>query len=71
MQRVFATTHGLSKSAVDAVEQNVLHLFDKIDTRQPMIEYDERQLSELEMADLKAYDFCSQYFRSLSSATPS
>lgn len=71
LQRVFATTHGLSKSAVDAVEQSVLHLFGKIDPRQPLIQYDDRQLAELEMTNLKAYDFCSQYFRSLSSAVPS
>jgi hypothetical protein len=69
LQRVFATTFGLSKSAVDAVEQSILHLFNKIDPQQPMINYDARQLDELEMVDLKAYDFCSQYFRSLSSVT--
>jgi len=68
LQRIFATTFGLSKSAVDAVEQNILHLFNKISPDQIVIEYDSRQLDELEMTDLKAYDFCSQYFRSLSSA---
>jgi hypothetical protein len=70
LQRVCATTHGLSKSAVAAVEQNILHLFDKIDPKQPLIAHDDRQLDELEMADLKAYEFCSQYFRSLSHAVP-
>jgi hypothetical protein len=70
LRRIFATTHGLSKSAVDNVEQNILQLFDKINPRQPLMHMDERQLDELEMADLKAYEFCSQYFRSLSSAMP-
>ena len=68
LRRIFATTHGLSKSAVDNVEQSILQLFDKLDPRQLLTYPDERQLDELEMADLKAYEFCSQYFRSLSSA---
>lgn len=68
LRRVFATTYGLSESAVAAVEQNILHLFDRLDPQQALLQPDERQLDELEMTNLKAYDFCSQYFRSLSSA---
>jgi hypothetical protein len=70
LRRIFATTYGLSKSAVDAIEQNLLHQFDKLDPRQLLTYPDERQLDELEMANLKAYEFCTQYFRSLSSAMP-
>lgn len=70
LRRVFATTFGLSKSAVSNVEQNILHLFDKLDPHQALLDYDERQLDELEMVNLKAYEFCSQYFRSLSSVVP-
>lgn len=70
LRRIFATTFGLSKSAVDNIEQNILHLFDKLDPRQELFEADNRQLDELEMANLKAYEFCTQYFRSLSSASP-
>ena len=70
LRRIFATTHGLSKSAVDNVKESLLHLFDRLDPRQPLLHEDERQLDELEMANLKAYEFCSQYFRSLSNAMP-
>ncbi|QIL03186.1 hypothetical protein G7078_10620 [Sphingomonas sinipercae] len=70
LRRVFATTYGLSKSAVANVEQSILQMFDKLDPRQTLLDPDERQLDELEMANLKAYDFCTQYFRSLSSAVP-
>lgn len=70
LRRIFATTYGLSKSAVDNVQENILQIFDKLDPRQPLIHADARQLDELEMTGLKAYEFCSQYFRSLSSAMP-
>lgn len=70
LRRIFATTHGLSKSAVDNIEQNILQLYDKLDPNPSQVRMDDRQLDELEMVDLKCYEFCSQYFRSLSSAMP-
>ena len=66
LRRIFATTFGLSKSAVASVEQILLQIFDKISPRSSLLEWNRKQLDELEMVDLKAYDFCTQYFRSLS-----
>jgi hypothetical protein len=67
LRRIFATTHGLSKSAVATVEQTLLQTYDKIEPGRILLQHDGRQLDELELENLTAYDFCSQYFRSLSS----
>jgi hypothetical protein len=66
LRRIFATTFGLSKSAVATVEQTILQSYDKLAPTEMLMHPDERQLDELELEDLTAYEFCSQYFRSLS-----
>jgi hypothetical protein len=67
LKRIFGTTFGLSKSAVTTVERQLLLMYDKLDPKVTPLDYDERHLDELELEPLSAYDFCTQYFRSLSS----
>ena len=69
LKRILATTHGLSKSAVATIEKTLLETYNKAEPRGLIMSQGDR-LDELELVDLKAYDFCSQYFRSLSSTRP-
>jgi hypothetical protein len=71
LRRIFATTYGLSKSAVATVEHNLLEMYLRAKPNDVAFDMDKRQLSELALEDLTAYSFCSQYFRSLSTTRPS
>lgn len=66
LRRIFGTTYGLSKSAVANVEDGILTQFKKLGPRAMPIEIVSNQLDELELENIKAFEFCSQYFRSLS-----
>ena len=68
LRRIFATTYGLSKSSQSRVEDETVSLFEK-EAPSVLPGYDENALDELAFEPLTATEFCSQYFRSLSSAS--
>lgn len=67
LRRIFGTTHGLSDSAVASVEEALLEAFEKDRPEMSnLLGYEGGALHEFELDNLTAFQFCTQYFRSLS-----
>lgn len=67
LKRIFATTYGLSKSAVSNVEEALLEAFQKDRPEESLsLNYEGDALEEFELDNLTGFEFCTQYFRSLS-----